>query len=600
MTTYFRFIRMNFIYKLKLRINGYRPGVWIFLNIYLVLSFFNRDFAQQNVSSYSVLSDTFSVAEITAEEQLMYQSDFIPLSLAERGRQSALAWRGMPPGFLDYQFKDIRIIHPLWGFWDNQLLPVDLIKKRQVDFNNLAYKFEPSWPTSQKTVSKIAYSQDFVFGLSYLDVELIRYYRQNSYFRLGGKNFLRNGSAPEFTSIQVNSYRFQLHHQLSERWNLDLWYLQFRHKFGLGEYPFFDFSRKNHRIGQIFFLGMNFSPNNGKQIKFIPYAYKWGDRYYTSNYSEQRRTELYSVGFKLMADLDYSWGSINFIGDGLEHRITESIHLNLENQTEGLIKLGFNPRFDRFWIKAGGGYKFLQNIGKKQIYHIDFGWKGKDSLEFVLQGVRTAGSLPLLALFWKNNSVSSLSHPRIPVKKGITYWAKFPLLKNVTMKVEPFYHKFEGAWGFDKIINSFVQYNIENAGISTKIRIDNSYYNLNNQFTFNHNYRKSFVPQYNNVVILNIPLALFGHALKLNGFMIYHYFGKWRTLNFSPMVNQYTPTNIETGYYHILDFKLLAHIKTATLFFIWENSTSQDYEFIQNYTEFFRIFRFGIYWTLFD
>jgi hypothetical protein len=82
--------------------------------------------------------------------------------------------------------------------------------------------------------------------------------------------------------------------------------------------------------------------------------------------------------------------------------------------------------------------------------------------------------------------------------------------------------------------------------------------------------------------------------------MVYHYIGKWDLLDYDPFVNQYYRTDVNSGKFHILDFKLLAHVKSATIFFVWENSLSQDYEFISNYTEFFRIFRLGVYWTFFN
>ena len=157
-------------------------------------------------------TDSQGIAELSAEEYLFYQSEFTPLYLGERSRQSAPAWRGMPPGFLDYSFENVHLVHPLWGYWDNQLLPIEIIRHRRIQPEQFNYRFVPrKRRPSFKPVTRIAYSEDFLFGLSYLDVGLTRYFTPKSYVHLGGNNFLRSGSFPEDTRTHVDSYRGRVH-----------------------------------------------------------------------------------------------------------------------------------------------------------------------------------------------------------------------------------------------------------------------------------------------------------------------------------------------------------------------------------------------------
>ena len=99
---------------------------------------------------------------------------------------------------------------------------------------------------------------------------------------------------------------------------------------------------------------------------------------------------------------------------------------------------------------------------------------------------------------------------------------------------------------------------------------------------------------------MNLPLYLFKRALKLNGYAIYHFIGDYRTVGYHPLTNQYIGIGEQDERFHLLDFKMLAHVKSATLFFVWENMASQDYALVENYWEFYRLFRLGIYWTFFD
>ncbi len=143
--------------------------------------------AEEEWKKYSA-TDSLAICEMNLEELQFYQADFFPFYLAEKGRQSAPAWRGMPPGFLDYEYAGVTLYNPLWGYWDNQHLPIESIRQREVNYSQLVYQFRaPKVKTSLKPITRIVFSQDFQFGLSYLDANLIRFYRPHSFFSTGRK-----------------------------------------------------------------------------------------------------------------------------------------------------------------------------------------------------------------------------------------------------------------------------------------------------------------------------------------------------------------------------------------------------------------------------
>ncbi len=573
------------------------------LIIAAVLLFLGDVFAQVNDSSRTKYSatDSAAIAELTTEQLQTYQSNFFPLSLAEQGRQSLSAWRGMPPGYLDYAFQNIRLINPLWGEWDNQLVPFEIIRRYDLDESNLQYRLIPMPVTNVgKPVSRIAYSQDYQFGLSYLDVNLYEFYRENSYFQLGGNNFLRTGSFGEATKTQVNTYRAQLHHTFSPKFSIDAWYWQLRHRFRLSSYPEISIIRKYHRVGQILFTNLNFTPDSTQKLIVTPYGYKWGESYKTPGYTEYRRSETYSLGLKL----DYQKAIENNIfrvsSDIVRHRITQALHFEKQGQTDIEIKGNARRKFGAFWLQAGGGYRYLQKVGQSFLAEAEAGAKSAAGWEVKIAAARQPQNVPLAPLFWKGDSIRNLDNPQLPLREGVDASLGVPLTRWFHITLQPFYQRFKHAWGYSPVRSEFIQRNFENSGLSVKTQLRIWRFSFKDEFTYSSNYQESFTPQANNVLIGRMPLDLFKGALKLDGYAIYHFIGKFRKVDFYPLVNQYGISSAEDGYFHILDFKVLAHIRTATLFFVWENNLSQDYAIVDNYTEVYRQFRFGIYWTLFD
>ena len=310
--------------------------------------------AQENLYS---AADSLAISEMSLEEMQLYQADFFPFSLAEKGRQSAPGWRGMPPGFLDYRYEQIPLYNPLWGYWDNQHVPLELIRHRQVDFSALAYKLVPvKVKRSDIPVTRITYSQDFQFGFSYLDAALTTFYRPKSYFKLSGNNILRDGSAGDLSRFQVNTYRVQFHHHISDRWNIDLFYWQIRHKFVLSSFPVITDVFHFHRIGQVFWSQVNFQPDSSQKFVFTPYGYKWGDRYRNNNYSEQRKTEEYSLGLKGAYIKNYRNSTLEIWGDLVRHDITEAFVFTKRALWNGATGVKLHRHFGNSWLDISGGY----------------------------------------------------------------------------------------------------------------------------------------------------------------------------------------------------------------------------------------------------
>ncbi len=546
-------------------------------------------------------SDSSVIAEITGEEFQSYQSEFFPLSLAEMGRQSAPTWRGMPPGYMDYTFENMQLILPLWGYWDNQFIPMEIIQNRQAVPYNLKYRLSPvPVKLTDKPISRVAYTQDFQFGLSYVDANLKQYFTPKSYFRLGGNNLVRNGSSFNFTKIQVNTYRGQIHHQFSKKLSADLWYWQLRHRFRITPFPLVDVIRKVHRVGQLLWVNLKYQPDSTQYFNLMPYGNKWGEQYRTQSFSEQRKIQIYAAGIKLNYNKKFEKNKLRILTDVKRNQITKALHLEEKGQWESKLKIELQRKWGNINVNLAAGYHAMQEVGNAAILEGRLGWKLPIGVVSSFQISQAPQNIPLAPLFWKDDSITQIVNSEVPLRQGISFNLKNSRQNAFYFSIKPFYHQFKNKWSYLPDESRFAQKSIDNAGITTIFDTQLLWFHLNNEFTYSSNYQESFIPQINNVTKINLPISLFDNALKLDGYAIYHYIGNWRMLSYDYLTNQYVKTNLDAGGYHLLDFKVLAHVKKATIFLIWENTLSEDYAIVDGFNEFFRLFRFGIYWTFFN
>jgi hypothetical protein len=566
----------------------------------LLLLFILTALYAEDLRKYSA-SDSLSISEITAEEMQMYQADFFPLSMAEEGRQSAFSWRGMPPGYLDNHYQGISLYNPFWGYWDNQHIPVEIIRNRQVDLLDFRYRLIPlKMQQGIKPVTRLTFAQDIQFGLSYLDVALSFYYRPKSYLRISANNFLRDGSAGAFSEIHVNTYRAHIHHHFSKKINLDFHYWQIRHDFALSSFPVVSEVYDYNRVGHLLWSNLNYQPDSLQMITLTPYLYRWSEHYHTINYTEQRKSKQYSAGMKGKFDKKIKNLSIKANANFIRHDIDEATNFILKGHWEGEAAGTLLYSRSSMWLEGKAGYYYTTYAGGNPEIALTWGWHVLPKLTSTLNVQQKPQRVPVGHMNWRGFGISSLRDPALPVRRGASWNVKLSELAGWALQVESYYNAFNNAQSYEPADSIFIQKDFENPGIMVGIEKKWWIFELKNNFSYNLNFETSFIPQFKNVAIANIPFSILKGALKLENYIIYQFIGSVRKYEYYPLVNQYTITAREAGNYHIVDAKILAHIKTATLYFIWENLASQDYAIVDNYFEIYRLFRFGIYWTLFD
>jgi hypothetical protein len=89
-------------------------------------------------------------------------------------------------------------------------------------------------------------------------------------------------------------------------------------------------------------------------------------------------------------------------------------------------------------------------------------------------------------------------------------------------------------------------------------------------------------------------------ALVLDLYGMFHFYDQHRDIFFDPRLDRFSPGQGTTNAYSLLNWKAMATIQEAMIFFEMDNSLSSDYVVIRGYDEFYIRWRFGVDWILWD
>lgn len=535
------------------------------------------------------------IPNLTEEEFRFTQADFFPLSLAEKGRLSSAAFRGMPPGFFELSFKGIALENPVIGFWNEQWIPHWRIQQRRTSPFGFREELSSLPPGGYKPETRVTY---FETNLSYLDIDFSEYVTKKSYIRLGGNNFLREGPYPfGFSRIHVNTYQAQAHLELFEGWSLDASYWQMRHRFNMTPEGLTTQSDRFRQIGHTAWFRLTGKISQRDSIMFAPNYTVADDDYWQAGV---RTREMW-----------YEWGggelgyfrkfSRGFLGAQVNSRYVAThgkriFHDQKEGDGGGLLMAGWRSRYLNVEAQAGA-YKHSE-LGERLQGALHAGIKFKRLGRI---GVRLFSKPQAVPLAWRtvqHDSIPALRGEELIEKQGASFYGQMNYRNWLLLRVEPFTYRTQNYPVFDD--NSWEIKSIENYGVHFLAGLKLWQFRLQNDFTYNHNYEESFAPEVNNVSTAKSSLSLFKGALEFEGILIWHVLSYYRLMTFDRPLQQYRITGTQAGPFHLVDFKLQAHISRFTLFLVWENLLSEDYSIVDDNLTQFRVFRFGLHWLLFD
>ena len=533
---------------------------------------------------------------LTEQEFRFNQADFFPLSLAEKGRLSTSTFRGMPPGFFEYRFEGNDLDNPVTGFFNDQWIDHWRIKYRSRSNFGDKELFESNPPSGYKPETRLVYFQT---GLSYLDIDFSEYFTKTNYIRLSGNNFLREGPYPfSYSRIYLNTYQGQVHLNLFNRWDLDIFYWKVRHKFHMSPEDIFDFETDRFRqIANLGWLCLSGKISKKDSLVFIPT--------YTQAQDDYWRSGLHVRG------IDYEWSraelsyfhkfSNGYLGArGSSGYLSSNGKYGFSDKKEGegslLATGGWQTDLIDFEFEAGG-YKHNElGEGVQGAAHF-----AVNSKFFGKTGIRLFEKPQPVPLSWRtiqDTLIQSYYEEKLIERQGISFYAQKSFSDWFLVKIEPFAYR---ARNYPILTNSvWERKTIENYGVHLFAGLRLWWFWLQNDFTYNKNYKETFAPEVNNVSTAKTSLSLFKGALKADGILIMHVLSHYRVLQFNRVLENYGLTSVQQGPHYLADFKLQIHISRFTLFMVWENMLSEDYSIVEGNPYQFRYFRIGLDWLLFN
>jgi len=566
---------------------------------YLIICFIFPALAEKRDSEPSdSLIIYYYVPNITEEEYRFYQADFLPFSLAQKGRLSTSGFRGMPQGIFQFEFDGNIFDNPVVGFWNEQWMPHWRIQGR--DYSRIG--FIESWYSTLsagfKPETNITYLQS---NMSFIDIDFSEHITENNYFRLSGNNFVRSGSEPAgYSNVSINTYQAELHLKIFRKWALHLYYWHLRHKYNMPPSDPFSFNGDEFKIigrsGWVNFLGsitekdsvsifseMSINDDDYKQSgnKVREMRYGWANL----KLSYIRKIGRSHLGFRvggryIKNNGKFTWASRRE-GDG-NALITGNI-------------LGENLR-----IEFESGIYWHVETKQKPVFAISSEYQSK-TLGAIGASIFTKPQMtPVLWRTVQHDSIPNYTGKGLTEKQGGSIYLKRLISARIYLKMEPFWVRTKNFPVLQSASTGWQIEQFENYGINFLAGFKFWVLQLQNDFTYNSNFDDTFSPQFNNISTLKASLHLLKKKLRVDGALIGRHLGKFSQLEFDRLIYQYRLTNREQGPFFILDFKLQAIIGDFRLLFVWENLTSEDYSIVKDTLEQYRLFHFGLNWLLFD
>jgi hypothetical protein len=531
---------------------------------------------------------------INFQELQAYRSDVFSMNLAYRGRIATGSYRGMPPGFLNYRYDGNRLDNLITGFWNEQLLPIYQIGSEESSSWNATRQFYPQVPIKRIPTSRLVFSQDYITGISYLDINFTRHWTPKNFIQLSGNNFLGDESDLG-KRYQVNTYRVRLHWEY-ERSKWDLYYWQLRHlsnvPLALGQ------STKIKQIQHLIWLNGNWALSPRDTLKITTAFQAGSDRL---RFAGQQFYSRDFVDKSLLTTFNYARSfhnaSISFEVTPRWYQIRHKVRPAERDATTLSGKLFLRWQNNRWSLyMAGGGIN--DRAGESlPIGSIGFAFRFGNN-RVGINAFQRAVPVPLL---WRTMDIDNIArfNEKITLRnRGVGAMWQIKPSERLSLTLEPFWLQ---SPAYPLLRDSlWTRTDITNYGVRSIIAVQLGRFWFNNDFSWNANYDEAFAPQFKNNLSIRTSITLFNNALKVDGVWDWRYYGNFHPLTFQPLFYTFTPDKQLNDAFTVSDARIQAHFRDAVVFFVWENVLSTDYEIVENALEQFLIFRLGIDWVLFN
>jgi len=557
------------------------------------------------------------------EKQLLYRnmSDifrqkalWFNYNLMESGRPLYISSINSYPHQISFYYNGIIMNDPIHGMFNSQYIPLNFIRNVQLSTAGNSFQDFGSGGTSSIHVvssskhtkapwSKILFKQGN-YGYSDLDLSFVHPATPNLAIQLGGINRVYDGSTI-YNNRHGTNYRGEFTWQFQS--NLFL-----RGQFFLNR----------ERVGLSTLIQNPTSPQLPRQIDLR-------DDYFLD--LTWLPTDTISQRLHLILFNSYSIRRLK--DDGNQH-----YHNRYQFKRYG-FDANYNFNISDFEFLAGGGTVWNKVWGtgfKKQYFPTYINTYGKLKIPVSTKlSIKPQAQITFNEDFDPELSISMLASNSFNKSNeltiGISRSTRYP---NATEK----YFDFDSLAGNKNLINE--DHIAANANFNSKIlsnleiNLTGQYNLINNEIVWENNVFKNEQERDFFVLSTDLKYSIWKFNFELGGFESFsneyltsrrsgwlklhygdiwlndalgvdaygtiQYWGEHTALKYEPRMERFYKLNGVEDDYVVLNWKIVATVQDARIFFEMENSLSEIYEVVNHYQEFTQRWRFGVHWILWD
>jgi hypothetical protein len=556
----------------------------------------------QNNLSLKTDSSTYEIHRLADEKSLIYtdmsdlfrsQPLWFDFDLIEAGRPAYISLINTYPHQTPLFFGGSLMNDYLQGVYNTQFIPLNYIQFAELDFTIASLQNHALWSGSkinitphsahtQRPWTKIVYKQGS-YGYSDVDVHFEIPFSSTFAVQLGGKNSGFDG-AIQGSGFDGQNYRAEITWQYSPQLYFRSQIFLNRNKVGLAsldrDQEFAVPAIREERDD--YFLDITWVQNDSLRQRLHILLYY-------SNYLRKFKDTFSTYAFEALSEKFGIDANYNFILEGNE------------------LLVGMSTLFPKIWgdpFRDAITFSVLNAYGKLNIPLSEF-LKLRAGLQLGYVEDYDIQLLPTIGMdiiFSENSNLSFdlTNGQRIP--NATERFFEFDTLYGSGNLEPETYSTIGGRYYYEIVWKDSIFTNQESrdfifCGLEGYLKVWWFDFTFAGQYTFAD-------------VNLTPTSSLWGRAhfnwVLLNGALIFDAFGtftwydKHQAIKYQPRIDRYYTGSGETEAFITLSWKLMATIQSARVFFEMDNALEEYYEIVSGYPDFYRRFRLGVNWTLWD
>ena len=549
------------------------------------------------------------IADLFRENALWFYFD-----LKENGRPAYMAPINLLPHQSALFYTGVYMNNPVHGMYNMQFLSVSHTQNIETDGNlgglrsyglsgGGRIQVTPVSLHSDEPWTRILYKQG-TFGFSMLDISFAKSFSDKFSIQLGGFNNLYDGTLLT-AAFRGTNFRSEITWQAYEDLYVRAQVYLDRHKVGLAQYEVLNEVARPLmlEIRDDYFLDITWFPDKAHMNRL--HLVMFGTNYLRELWDENNRSfylrfEDVRYGMDANYNLDVEIFRLLVGGGALYTRVWgtpfSQTYYPHSGNAYGTLEL---PVADNINIKAGlniavqkkytpqinGNASLNIHMTKNQILHMSAG----RTIRFPNSGERFFDFDTL----YGNPDLSPETHTRFEAGYKFEYGSDWYL------QADGGYHRIDNEiyWQEPYYSNSTQSRDFAYTGLSLGVTVWKLNIQAGGQYSF---------ADLNITPRSSVWGKIHFHDIWLNGALIFDLYGwalfydQHNDLFFDPRMDRFYVGDDITSAYQVLNWKAVATIQEARIFFEMDNALSTDYQVIRGYYENYIRWRFGIDWILWD